>query len=136
MMKPFVLRLKPGQDLKKELDSFLIENQIGAGCILTCVGSLVEANLRFANQENGTRLKGHFEIVSLTGMLSSTGSHYHIAIADEQGKVYGAHLLDGCEIYTTAEIAIMQFDEYQFERVMDPASGYPELNPIRLNKKE
>lgn len=135
-MKPYVMRLRPGQDLKLALDTFLIENEITAGCILTCVGSLRKANLRLANQEVGTQLNGFFEIISLTGMLSSAGSHYHISIADEQGKVHGAHLLEGCEIYTTAEIALVQFDEYKFERIMDQESGYPELNPILITEKE
>lgn len=135
-MKPYVLRLRPGQDLKAAIDTFLVENQIAAGCIATCVGSLRKAHLRFANQETGTILSGYFEIVSLTGVLSSSGSHYHIAIADEQGKVYGAHLLEGSEIYTTAELVLLQFEEYKFERIMDQESGYPELHPILINQKE
>lgn len=135
-MKPHVIRLRPGQDLKVAVDTYLIEKEIAAGCIVTCVGSLRKAILRFANQDSGTILAGYFEIVSLSGVLSASGSHYHISIANEQGKVYGAHLLSGSEIYTTAEIVIMQFDEYQFERVFDQESGYPELNPIFINQKE
>ena len=135
-MKPYVLRLRPGQDLKAAIDIFLVENKIAAGCIVTCVGSLRKANLRFANQESGTILTGYFEIVSLTGVLSNSGSHYHIAIADEQGKVYGAHLLDGSEVYTTAELVLLQFEEYKFERILDQESGYPELNPIFIHQKE
>lgn len=131
-MKPYVLRLRPGQDLKAAIDIFLVENEIAAGCIVTCVGSLRKASLRFANQETGTTLEGYFEIVSLTGVLSSSGSHYHIAVADEHGQVYGAHLLDGSEIYTTAEIVLLQVDEYKFERILDEESGYPELNPISI----
>jgi len=135
-MKPHVIRLRPGQDLKASVDTYLIEKEIAAGCIVTCVGSLRKATLRFANQDSGIMLTGYFEIVSLTGVLSASGSHYHIAIADEQGKVFGAHLLDGSEIYTTAEIVLLQFDEYQFVRVFDQESGYPELNPILTNQKE
>lgn len=39
--------------------------------MLTCVGSLTRAVLRFANQEEAVTLEGHFEIVvSLTGVFS------------------------------------------------------------------
>lgn len=105
------LRLKPGQDLKLSIDSFVKENNIGAGWIATCVGSLTEYNVRFANQEKGYSDKGHFEIVSLVGTLSVNGSHIHLSISDSTGKTIGGHLLDGCKVYTTAEIVIGESKE-------------------------
>ena len=81
--KSYAFRLKPGEDLKKSIELFLKEKNIKAAGIVTCVGSLTEANIRFANQPNGKLMKGHFEIVSLTGVLSINGSHIHISIADE-----------------------------------------------------
>src|SRR5690606_15624707 len=44
------LRLKPGQDLKAELTHFLKQNDVKACAVVTCVGSLTRANLRFANE--------------------------------------------------------------------------------------
>jgi len=99
-----------------------------AACVMTCVGSLRKAVLRFANQEQAVTMHGKFEIVSLTGVFSLHGSHYHIAIANEQGQTYGAHLMDGCEIYTTAEIVIANLDGKRFLRSFDPETGYPELD--------
>ncbi len=127
MLNTISLRLRPGQDLLNELDRIVIENNIDAACILTCVGSLTKATLRFANQNHSTELTGFFEIVSLTGVLSRHGSHYHIAIADSEGRTYGAHLLEGCKIYTTAEIVIGICAGTQFLRTFDPETGYPEL---------
>ena len=101
-MDTLPLRLHPGQDLKTELDRLVEKHEIEAACVLTCLGSLTTAVLRFANQETSERLDGHFEIVSLTGVLSMHGSHYHIMVADEHGRSYGAHLMDGCKVYTTA----------------------------------
>jgi predicted DNA-binding protein with PD1-like motif len=136
-METISLRLHPGQDLKYELDQLMENQRIKAACILTCVGSLTTAVLRFANQENSTKLDGHFEIVSLTGVMSQHGSHYHIAIADEKGISYGAHLMDGCKIYTTAEIVIGIIADCLFLRTFDPQTGYPELEVIpQPNKKE
>ncbi len=126
-MKTIALRLHPGQDLKAELDGIAAAENIEAAFILTCAGSLTQAVLRYANQEHATRLDGFFEIVSLSGTLSKHGSHYHIAIADGQGKMIGAHLLEGCRIYTTAEIVIGVLPQYRFLRSFDPQSGYPEL---------
>jgi uncharacterized protein len=127
-MKTYALRLKPGEDLMIALDSFAQANQLKAACVLTCVGSLRKAVLRFANQEQATMLEGHFEIVSLTGVFSLEGGHYHIAISDGEGRTYGAHLLEGSEIYTTAEIVLGGLDDLRFARSFDPQTGYPELD--------
>lgn len=135
-MDTLSLRLHPGQDLKIELDQLIVQHEIEAACILTCVGSLTTAVLRFANQEISKRLEGHFEIVSLTGVLSRHGSHHHIAIADEQGRSYGAHLMEGCMIYTTAEIVIGIIPDCTFLRTFDPQTGYPELEVVPVNQKE
>lgn len=127
MLRPLALRLQPGQDLKVELDNLAQSRSIEAACILTCAGSLTKAVLRYANQEHAVELDGYFEIVSLTGTLSRHGSHLHIAIADGTGQTIGAHLLEGCKVYTTAEIVIGILAEVSFLRTVDLQTGYPEL---------
>ena len=135
-MNTLSIRLHPGQDLKIELDRLIDKHNVEAACILTCVGSLTTAILRFANQETSEKFNGHFEIVSLTGVLSKHGSHYHIAIADERGTTYGAHLMDGCKVYTTAEIVIGIISDCTFLRTFDPETGYPELEVVSTTKEE
>lgn len=130
MLKPLALRLTPGQDLKIELDNLVQSRNIEAACIVTCMGSLTKAVLRYANQDNAVELEGHFEILSLTGTLSKHGSHYHISIADGTGRTIGAHLLEGCIIYTTAEIVIALLPEVSFLRTIDVQTGYPELEIV------
>lgn len=127
-MKTFALRLRPGEDPKAALDSFAQVHQLQAACVLTCVGSLRKAVLRFANQEQATTLDGHFEIVSLTGVFSTHGGHYHIAISGGEGRTFGAHLMDGSEVYTTAEIVLAGLNDLQFLRTFDSQTGYQELD--------
>ena len=43
-------RLKPGQDLKTEIQNLANNKQIKAGWGSTCVGSLTDYKIRFANQ--------------------------------------------------------------------------------------
>jgi hypothetical protein len=126
-MLTLAVRLTPDQDLKAELDRIAAARSIEAACILTCAGSLRKAVLRFANQNEAVELTGFFEIVSLTGTLSRHGSHFHIAIADSEGKTWGAHLLEGSAIYTTAEIVIGILPGTHFLRTQDPRTSYPEL---------
>ena len=113
--------------LKKEIQSYIDFHDISAGYIASCAGSLTDYNIRFANQQEGTKRSGHFEIVSLTGTVSKNGSHIHISVSDPAGQTTGGHLLDKNIIYTTAEIIIMEADELVFKRERDEFTGYKEL---------
>lgn len=134
-MQTYSVRLKPGQDIKKALETIVQKERIGAGAVLTCVGSLTDVTLRLANQENASEWKGHFEIVSLVGTLSTTGSHLHLSVSDSTGRTIGGHLLDGCRVYTTAELVIGTFPDLNYTREPDPTFGYQEL-VIRKRKRK
>ncbi|AMJ68259.1 hypothetical protein AXW84_17515 [Hymenobacter sp. PAMC 26628] len=126
-MKTYALRLRPGDDLRQGLLAFVQAQHLRAGALLTCVGSLTVATLRLANQEGPTEYRGHFEIVSLVGTLSTNGSHLHLSVADSTGRTLGGHLLDGCRVYTTAEIVLAELPDLEFRRETDPTFGYQEL---------
>ena len=126
-LKTYALRLKPGDDLRQQLTAFVQANHIQAGAMLTCVGSLTVTTLRLANQEGPSVYKGHFEIVSLVGTLSTNGSHLHLAVSDSTGRTIGGHLLDGCIVYTTAEIVLGELPQLEFRRETDATFGYKEL---------
>ena len=140
-LKTYSLRLRPGDDLRQQLTAFVQEHHIRAGAMLTCVGSLTVTTLRLANQEAASVYRGHFEIVSLVGTLSVNGSHLHLAVSDSTGRTIGGHLLDGCRVYTTAEIVLGELSEVEYRRETDPTFGYQELvvypaPPAPRKKKE
>lgn len=126
-MNIFAIRLKPDEDLKESLRIFVEQNNIKAGFILTAVGSLKQATLRFANQDNAQLFKEKLEIVSLVGTLSLDGIHLHISLSDQKGQTWGGHLLIGCIIHTTAEIVIGTSEDFIFRRTVDEVTGYKEL---------
>ncbi|MBC7922173.1 MAG: DNA-binding protein [Ferruginibacter sp.] len=126
-METYAIRLKPGQDLKREIAQLARERRVKAGCVVTCVGSLRVANLRFANQPTGTLLEGKYEIVSLVGTFSDESAHLHLSISDATGVTVGGHLLEGNLIYTTAELVVGVLPGLAFTREVDPAYGYREL---------
>jgi len=126
-MKTYAIRLQPNQDLKTSLENYVRENQIKAGVVLTCVGSLNCATLRMANETALKTFEGKFEIVSLVGTFSTDGCHLHIALSDKNGNMIGGHLKEGCIIYTTAEIAIGEIENLIFTRIMDEDTGFKEL---------
>lgn len=126
-MNVLAMRLYPGQDLRETLSRFCRDRRIDAACIVTCVGSLSRANIRFCDQPTGSLIEKKLEIVSLVGTLSQHGVHLHISCADSKGDVVGGHLLDGSTIYTTAEIVIGLMNGIVFEREFDEKTGYREL---------
>ena len=133
----WVVRLHPGDDLIDSVMDFARQHSINAGGIVTCVGSLDRARLRYANQSNYENLdvKGqHFEIVSLVGTFSTADCHLHLAIANEQGAVFGGHAGAGNRVYTTAEIILIEGLDWTFRRERDPVTTYQELSPVQ-NKR-
>jgi hypothetical protein len=126
-LKIHAIRLKPGQDLRKEIESFVAKEKITAGYIVTCVGSLTQTNIRYANQQNGVMMNGHFEIVSLTGTVSTNGSHLHLSVSDSTGKTIGGHLLGDNLVYTTAEIVLGESKDLLFTREKDGSTPWEEL---------
>lgn len=131
----YALRLKPGQDLRKEIENFVKGNKIQAGWIATCAGSLTHYNIRFANLPESNNGSGHFEIVSLTGTVSVNGSHMHISISDSTGHTIGGHLLEGCTVYTTAEIVLKSSPDLIFKREKDGTTKWEELQIEKIKKQ-
>ena len=130
----YVIRLRPGQDLKAELRAFAKTHDLRAAFIASAVGSLTDVHLRYANQAAGTHLSGHFELLSLSGTLTRDGMHVHLSVADSTGRTYGGHLLDGNLVYTTAELVIGEATALRFEREVDSTFGYRELEVQRRRR--
>lgn len=126
-MQTIALRLSPDADLKQSLLDYCVAQRLDAACIVSCVGSLQCAAIRFAGRAESTRVERKLEIVSLAGTLSQHGCHLHIAVADEQGQVLGGHLMQGSLVRTTAEIVLGIVPDVSFRREHDPLTGYEEL---------
>ena len=121
-----VSRLTPHQDLKIGIEDIFRKSTLNSGIIICIVGSLNQAVLRMSDSKSKA-LAGPLEIVSTEGTLSQDGLHVHLAVSDEEGTVFGGHLLPGCTVYTTAEICILESDK-KLRRVYDSETGYRELH--------
>lgn len=121
------LRLKPGEDVRQELESLAIRERISAGVVLSAVGSLSEVCLRFANNDTLTELEGKHEVLTLSGTLGADGVHLHMTVANSQGECIGGHVVYGCQVYTTLELVIVSIPEVRFRRIFDETTGAKEL---------
>lgn len=130
-MKTIIFRLKPGADLKSEIEAKIREHNVKAGFIITCVGGLSQATVRMAgalpDSQDIRTYKDDLEIVSLVGTVSISGTHLHMSFSDKEGAVYGGHLKEGTLIDPTAEIVIGIDETIEMHREMDKETGFKEL---------
>jgi predicted DNA-binding protein with PD1-like motif len=134
-MHGVAFRILPDEDLRSFLVHYCVAHEIEAACVLSCAGSLRRATLRFAGRAKGERLDKQFEIVSLTGTVSRHGCHLHLSIADDRGEVMGGHLMEGCRVYTTAEVVLGVIEDTAFLREHDPMTGFRELKILMADRR-
>ncbi|GHD35413.1 DNA-binding protein [Streptomyces violarus] len=120
-------RLAHGVDLRKAIEHYVAEHDIGAGCLVTCIGGLSSAVLRMPGATEFNHLEGEFEIISAAGTLSVNGSHIHLSLSDGEGAVRGGHLDYGSMIRLSAEIVVLENPQLIFSREYDPDTGFREL---------
>jgi predicted DNA-binding protein with PD1-like motif len=126
-MEPLPLRLTPGLDLRQALEEAVAAAGGHAGFVVSGIGSLSAATIRFAGIERPELLNGDWEILSLAGSICANGAHLHMSIADGQGRVLGGHVGHGCIIRTTAEVLVLLVPGWSFARELDHSTGYKEL---------
>ena len=127
-MKHHAFRLTYGMDLRQGIEDYCRDNDIHSAAIVTVVGCVYRARIRLADGETIEEYDDRYEIVSLTGTVSPDGSHMHVSLADEDGRVIGGHMCNGCLVNTTAEVVLVSLDEeYRFSREYDDSTGYNEL---------
>lgn len=126
-MKTHALRLTYGSDLKQEIEAYCLNNNIQSACIVTCVGCVFDCQLRLADGVTIKKYSEQYEIVSLTGTIAQGHSHLHMCCSDVQGNCIGGHLMEGSHINTTAEIVLLELNDFMFTREFDDNTGFDEL---------
>jgi len=130
-----VLRLEPGEDLRPAIQAWATKSNIEAATVVSAVGSLSAAHLRYAGRADGIMITGELEVCSFSGTLAKHGLHLHLSVADRDGAMVGGHLLPGCIVRTTMELVIQQIEGVRMARAKDMVTTYDELDPQQLPSK-
>lgn len=133
-MKEHVIRLMPGDDLLSSLDKYCLDHNIEAAYIGTCVGSLSQVCFRKGHTRTLLTLRGPFEIVSLVGTVSKGGHHIHAAVSDDNFMMRGGHCVEGTLVKSTAEIVLVELENYELSRSKDLSTGYKTLKITETRK--
>ena len=130
-MHTLPLHLSPGCDLRREIEQAVLAVAGQSVFVLSGIGSLTQANLRFAGAESPTLLAEPMEVLSVAGSATSQGAHLHASVSTASGQVLGGHVAYGCLVRTTAEVLLAVLPEWQLSREHDSVSGYSELAVTR-----
>lgn len=126
-MNPYPLRKLPGSDPRKALESAVSEQPGGPAFVLSGIGSLIDAKLRFAGHDTATSIPGPSEILTLAGSIAENGAHLHMSISTPDGRVIGGHVVYGNTVRTTAEVLLAPLPGWVLQREPDASTGYDEL---------
>ena len=122
------LRLTAGDDLRLCLEEVITAAALPGAFVVSGIGSLTVAMLRYAGTEQIKQIEADLELLSLAGSISDDGAHLHAVVADAQGRVMGGHLCHGSLVRTTAELLLAVVPaEQRLRRSHDAATGYDEL---------
>ena len=123
-----VVRLEPGEDIIKSIESIVSENKLQSGH-LSLIGAVSKVHLGYFDLHEKVykdfTIDEDLEIVSCVGNISRLDEgyvvHAHVVASDVNGKCYAGHLMEGCEVSVTIEIVISEFPE--MTRACDEATG-------------
>ena len=107
-----LVRLDPGDEIMASLKKVAQKENISLAMVqgLGALKKVIMGVYNVAEQKYmSDAFEGIFEMVSLTGTLDTMGdnpySHFHIVIADTEGRAFGGHLNEAV-VSATAEIII------------------------------
>ncbi len=111
-----VVRMDRGEDILEQLEILANKESIRLASVqaLGAVDDFTVGVFRTAKKQyESNRFHGNFEIVSLTGTISTMNgayyAHLHMSAGNEQGTVYGGHL-NRAHVSATCEMIITLID--------------------------
>ncbi len=139
------VRMGPGEDVLDAMTRIVERAGIRAGIIISGVASLTQLTVRNIHRipteppittadRHVTTVPGPLEVLSVQGNLAWTPEgelivHCHLdaSVGDPATHTFGGHLVEGTIVATTLELFILEVTGASIERVVDPATGTPEL---------
>lgn len=123
-----VARLLPGEDILSSIEKIANENKIQSAH-LSMIGAVSGVHLGYFDRELNSykdfTVEEDLEVVSGIGNITRHEGKYivhaHVIAADENGRCYGGHLLDGCKVSVTLELIITEIPE--LTRARDEKTG-------------
>jgi len=129
-----ISRMEPGEDVLETIGKVATEHGVKSGH-LTLIGAISGAKLGYfhigANEYRDFTIDEDLEVVSCMGNISTVNDsvvvHAHMIVADEAGRCYGGHLMEGCKVSVTIELVLTETTA-DLTRARDERTGLNLLN--------
>jgi len=120
--------LHDGEDLLEAIETAATKADVRSG-VFFLLGALDKVRFGFYSEGTGTfepiDIERQVDITSCIGNLADEDGrlviHAHMTVSDDEGRVYGGHVLKGCRIWMRAELVIFQIEG--LKRSYDAATG-------------
>ena len=130
MDEVFALRLDYGEDLCEGIETFLRENEVRNGIVLSGIATLSKARMHvvtttgFPSKNMFLEFEGPIEICGVHGIVADYEPHLHMtfSIYGEE-KTYVGHMEPGCTVLYLAELAIAKLSGMELARRVHPEKG-------------
>jgi predicted DNA-binding protein with PD1-like motif len=116
------VRLYENDDLLNAVKKAAEENKIHVGFFFL-IGTVKRAVLGFYRDCRYSQIQvaGPLEVVSCMGNISAKEdgelvAHAHIAVGNEEGQMFGGHLLPGCTVDITGELVLVETPDAKLKR--------------------
>ena len=123
-----VARIDPGEEIHEQLEKIALREDVRLAEVsaLGAVDDFTVGVYKVAEKQYfANSFQGPFEIVSLTGTISTKDgayyAHLHMSAGNEKGEVFGGHL-NRARVSATCEMVISVIDG-TVERRFDPEIG-------------
>jgi len=122
--KTIFARLLAGEDLLDTITQVAAKARVYAG-FFSLIGTLRTAKLGFFHEGKykTIEMQQPLEIVSCLGNVSvkegKVFAHAHAAVSDEEGRVFGGHVMPGCIIGVTGELVLAEATGIRLLRKFD-----------------
>ena len=123
VQKIVLINVPRGSDLVDYISSYAYVNKIYTGVVFV-IGSLYDVVLGYYSVEKDEylriRLNGYYELVSGVGNISLRENkpflHLHVALGDENGRLYGGHLISGKVFVAETKIFVLKGEPMNREK--------------------
>ena len=122
----YMVKLDPGADLQQAVTELVEEKNITSGYVnimgLARTAKYAYYNIKTKIYEEMERKDRYFEIIQCAGNVSVKDGkpfpHLHIAFGDQNGNIFGGHLMKGT-IVEIGEVTIQTFEGEPMVREFD-----------------
>jgi uncharacterized protein len=126
--------LENGDHLLESIREVARQADIHTGVLISGIGSLQFGRIHtvltndLPPQELYLDVPGPLEVSNYNGIIAAYQPHVHITFMDAQGKLYGGHLEEGCEVLTLAEFSILRVPDIRLARQKPLGGLFPLLS--------